>query len=206
MTTQGLQVAGIAAGIVLIAIGIGSIVTGLNGRTDVHDNLGLEKITGPRYDPQGHRGGSEGSGPEGRRAAHVLGRRYSRSKQQPRQVLRELHPDPRPRGHRRPHLLADGPVPRRADGKETSDKAAAGKDPNRPALPNSARNVWVTATALTTALNTSYFAESVACSRSYGHRPAPDWIGLLVFTVAGCASPASAALKTPVVPRSLGWP
>ena len=50
-----------------------------------------------------------------------------------------------------------------AAGKETSDKAAAAVDPKtgKP-VPNAARNIWVTATALTSALNTSYFAESVA--------------------------------------------
>ena len=38
--------AGIGASILLIAFGIGSVVTGLNGRSTVHDNLGLEQITG----------------------------------------------------------------------------------------------------------------------------------------------------------------
>jgi hypothetical protein len=33
---------GIAASIVLIAIGIGSVVTGAGGRGTVHDNLALE--------------------------------------------------------------------------------------------------------------------------------------------------------------------
>ena len=42
-----LRYGGIVAGIILIAIGIGSMVTGLNGRTTVHDNLGLEQSPGP---------------------------------------------------------------------------------------------------------------------------------------------------------------
>jgi hypothetical protein len=50
-----------------------------------------------------------------------------------------------------------------ADGKGTNDEKAALKDPKsgRP-VDNAARNVWVTETALSTALNTSYFAENVA--------------------------------------------
>ena len=49
-----------------------------------------------------------------------------------------------------------------ADGKETSDKAKAAIDPKSgQPTPNAARNVWVTETALGTALNTSYFASSV---------------------------------------------
>jgi hypothetical protein len=50
-----------------------------------------------------------------------------------------------------------------AAGKETGDQAAAAKDPKTgQPVPNAARNIWVTETALTTALNTSYFAQQVA--------------------------------------------
>src|SRR5215212_7999243 len=50
-----------------------------------------------------------------------------------------------------------------SSGKPTSDEAAAAKDPKtgKP-VENGARNLWVTETALSTALNTSYFAENVA--------------------------------------------
>jgi hypothetical protein len=49
------------------------------------------------------------------------------------------------------------------NGKQTNDSAAAAVDPKtqRP-VENLARNIWVTETALTTALNTSFFAERVA--------------------------------------------
>ena len=49
------------------------------------------------------------------------------------------------------------------DGNQTSDESAAAVDPKtkRP-VENLARNIWVTETALTTALNTSFFAERVA--------------------------------------------
>jgi hypothetical protein len=48
-------------------------------------------------------------------------------------------------------------------GKQTNDENAAAVDPKtqRP-VENLARNIWVTETALTTALNTSFFAERVA--------------------------------------------
>jgi hypothetical protein len=50
-----------------------------------------------------------------------------------------------------------------AAGKGTNDEKAAATDPKtgKP-VENGARNLWVTETALTTALNTSYFAENVA--------------------------------------------
>jgi hypothetical protein len=50
-----------------------------------------------------------------------------------------------------------------AGGKPTNDEKAAAinKETGKP-LENGARNIWVTETALATALNTSFFAESVA--------------------------------------------
>jgi hypothetical protein len=49
------------------------------------------------------------------------------------------------------------------NGKQTNDENAAAVDPKtkRP-VENLARNIWITETALTTALNTSFFAERVA--------------------------------------------
>jgi hypothetical protein len=49
------------------------------------------------------------------------------------------------------------------NGKATSDEKAAATDPKsgKP-VDNPLRSMWVTETALTTALNTAYFAESVS--------------------------------------------
>ena len=44
----------------------------------------------------------------------------------------------------------------------TSDEAAAAKDENGQPISNGARNIWVTETALATALNVSFLAESTA--------------------------------------------
>jgi hypothetical protein len=44
----------------------------------------------------------------------------------------------------------------------TSDEDAALKDEEGNPVPNTARNTWVTATALSTALNTAYMAENLA--------------------------------------------
>ena len=50
-----------------------------------------------------------------------------------------------------------------ASGKGTNDKAAAAKDPKTGApTSNPAGQIWVTETALTTALNTAFFAASMA--------------------------------------------
>jgi hypothetical protein len=44
----------------------------------------------------------------------------------------------------------------------TSDEAAAAKDESGNAISNGARNLWVTETALATALNVSYMAEQIS--------------------------------------------
>jgi hypothetical protein len=44
----------------------------------------------------------------------------------------------------------------------TSDEAAAAKDADGQPIANGARNIWVTETALTTALNVSYMAEQLS--------------------------------------------
>jgi hypothetical protein len=50
-----------------------------------------------------------------------------------------------------------------ANGKPTNDEKRAAIDPQtKKPVENGARNIWVNETALSTALNTSYFAEQVA--------------------------------------------
>jgi hypothetical protein len=72
-----------------------------------------------------------------------------------------------------------------ADGTETDNKSEAATDPQTgDPKPNTARNGWVTATALSTALNTSYFAESVSTfAIVMGIALLLTGIGLLVLTV-----------------------
>jgi hypothetical protein len=48
------------------------------------------------------------------------------------------------------------------DGKGTNDPAQATKDENGQPVSNAARNIWVTETALATALNMSYMAEQLS--------------------------------------------
>ena len=96
-------------------------------------------------------------------------------------------------------------------GKPTSDKTAAAIDPaTKKPVPNAARNIWVTETALSTALNTSYFAENVALfSIVMGAALLLTGIGFLVVTLGllGAAarkedevvSPEPAATPAPAV-------
>jgi hypothetical protein len=71
------------------------------------------------------------------------------------------------------------------DGKPTDDEKAAAIDPktHKP-VENGARNIWVNETALSTALNTGYFAENVALfSIVMGFALILTGIGLLVLTL-----------------------
>jgi hypothetical protein len=135
------QYAGIAASVVLIAFGVGSVVIGMDGRDRVRTELAREQIVGTPDSTIPNQLVNTGS--EAQAFAKVM----------------------------RKHALeatggktyAEMPQYLDASGKGTSDKKAAATDPKsgKP-VANPARAIWVTETALTTALNTAYFAESTA--------------------------------------------
>jgi hypothetical protein len=134
---------GIVAGIILIAFGIGSTVTGVNGRSEVRDTLKLERITGtPDMDKQiANKPVDTGA----KAKLFAQGMRKHTLAATDGQVYAQMS-----------HYVT-------AAGKGTDDKSAAATDPKtgKP-VENAARNIWVTETALTTALDTSFFAERVA--------------------------------------------
>ena len=154
---------GLIAAVVLIVFGIASIAIGANGRDTVRSNLGNELIVGtPDMTPKAIAAEAKAAGLKGVTlpTKSVAGQ--------------TINTGPEARAfaqYMRIHALeASGgktyaQMPRfaTADGKGTNDEKAALKDPKsgRP-VDNAARTVWVTETALSTALNTSYFAENVA--------------------------------------------
>ena len=93
-----------------------------------------------------------------------------------------------------------------ADGKGTNDAAAAAKGANGQPLDNAIRNVWVTETALTTALNSSYMASQLALfGVVVGIALLLSGIGFGVLALGGALRNPETALKfvhraTPVVP------
>jgi hypothetical protein len=132
---------GIAASIVLIAFGIGCVVIGANGRDQVRTDLGREQIVGT---PDSSIPGEKvDTGSEARAFATVM--RKHTLEATGGQTYAEMG-----------RFITDA-------GKATNDENAAAKDPKTgKTVDNPARNIWVTETALTTALNTAYFAENVA--------------------------------------------
>ena len=70
------------------------------------------------------------------------------------------------------------------EGEETNDEAEAAVDEQGDPVQNEARNLWVTATSLTTALNTAFLAEQVALfSIAMGVALLLTGIGFLVLTI-----------------------
>ncbi len=201
MNTKFFKYAGIAASLVLIAIGIGSTVTGISGRSTVHSSLALEKISGtPDMTPALTTVAIKDAG-----LKNVSVPTCSVANQ-------PIDSGSRARcfaSYMRIHALeaTGGRVYSQmgqfltASGKETSDKAAAAIDPKSgQPVPNAARNVWVTETALGTALNTSYFAQSVALfAIIMGIALLLVGIGLLVLTVRWMREPSSVSRPAPAV-------
>jgi hypothetical protein len=138
---------GIAAGIVLVAFGVAAIVMGVNARSDVRAAIAEQRITATPDAAEITNGKLEPgqaikTGAQARAFADVMefhalesteGQRYA-------EMGRFLTPS----------------------GEQTSDENEAAKTPEGRPVENGLRNLWVTETALTTALNMSYMAEQLA--------------------------------------------
>ena len=163
MTSKLFNYGGIAAAVVLIAFGIGSIVVGLNGRETVRSNLSSEQIVGtPDMTPKAIAAEAKAAGVRNVAvpASSVAGLKINTgSRARTFAQYMRIHA-----------LEATGgqvyaQMGRYLDkaGKPTNDEKVAAIDPkSRKPVENPVRNVWVNETALSTALNTSYFAENVA--------------------------------------------
>ena len=142
------EIGGVIAGLVMITFGVAAIAMGVNGRSEVRSAIAEQKITATpdaaeltngKLQP----GQAIKTGAQARAFADVMehhaleatdGQRYA-------EMGRFLTPA----------------------GKATGDEAAAAKDPKTgQPVENGLRNLWVTETGLTTALNVSYMAEQMA--------------------------------------------
>jgi hypothetical protein len=163
MKSKFFNYGGLAAAIVLIAFGIGATVMGINGRDTVRSNLGNELIVGsPDMTPSAIKAEAAKAGLKN---VDVPSMAIAGKKIDTGAEARAFA------GYMRIHALeaTQGQVYAEmgrfldANGKPTSDESKAAVDPKtKKPVENGARNLWVTETALSTALNTSYFAENVA--------------------------------------------
>jgi hypothetical protein len=160
-----LEFGGLIAAVVLIAFGAGALVMSVQGRGTVRDSLKLEQIVGsPDMTPAAIKVEAQKAGLDLTRITL------------PTKSVAGLAIDSGDRArtfaaYMRIHTLeatggltyAQMPRFASADGKGTNDTAVALKDPKTgQPVDNGARNIWVTETALTTALNTSYLAEQIS--------------------------------------------
>jgi hypothetical protein len=167
---------GIAASIALIAIGAGSIGLGAWGYNEVRDNLAQENIVGtPDSSIPGQKvdTGSEARAFAATMRKHTLeatgGQTYS-------EMGRFID----------------------TKGNPTSDESLAAKDPKtgRP-VENGLRNMWVTETALTTALNMAFMGERLALfGMVMGIALLFTGIGFLVLTLGGAIQRSPSVRET----------
>jgi hypothetical protein len=181
---RGFVVGGLIAGVILVVLGVGQIVIGASGRSEVRDRIADERIVGtPDMTPEATKAAVEEAGladveiPDcsvadeeidtGSEAkcfasymrVHALestgGKVYS---EMPRAVFKK----------------SGKPVP--------EDEASAALEAGT-AIDNPERQVWITETALGTAMNTSFFAERVSVfSIAMGIAMIVIGIGLLILT------------------------
>jgi hypothetical protein len=192
---------GIAASVILIVMGIASIGVGAWGINYTRDQLQKEQIVGsPDMTPSAIKTESQQAGLTNvdLPTCSVAGETVDTGKEAKCYA-----------SYMRVHTLeATGgqvysEMPRFLDknGKPTSDEAQAAKDPATGApVANHARDIWVTYTALSTALNTSYFAESVGFfGIVMGIALLLVGIGFLVLVLGVIErKPEAAAMPTPV--------
>ncbi|MEP7335499.1 MAG: hypothetical protein ABI717_06935 [Actinomycetota bacterium] len=147
MTRKFFEYGGWIAGAVLIVFGIVAITMGVNGRNEVRNSLAAQQITAGDdaaeiTNGKLQNGAAINTGSRAREFAKVMefhtleatgGKRYS-------EMGRFLTPA----------------------GTDTSDEALAAKTPDGRPVENGLRNMWVTETALTTALNMSFMAEQLS--------------------------------------------
>ena len=160
-----LRFGGYAAAAVLIVFGVATIAIGIAGKNTVEDELSRENIVGsPDMSPEGIAPGIEEAnltvdapdcdvaeepittGSEARCFAeymriHALESSGGLTYAEMGRFVSAANPD---------------------DPAGTSDEAAAAKDEEGRPVSNAARNLWVTETALATALNMSYMATGIA--------------------------------------------
>src|SRR3954471_22176794 len=202
------EISGLVAAAVLIAFGVVAIVMGVNGRGTVRDSLKLEQIVGsPDMTPSAIAAEAKKAGLPATIAlptASVADQAINTGARA--RVFAQ---------YMRIHTLeATGGVPyaqmpryASSDGKGTNDASKAVMAGGRPGEKR-ARNLWVTETALTTALNTSYMAEQLALfGVVVGVALLLSGIGFAILAVGGALRNPETALtwiaRKPAAPKPL---
>jgi hypothetical protein len=188
---------GMAAGIVLVAFGIGALVMSFDARSTTRDELQREQIVGSEdMSPSAIQAGIDEAGLTGVNApsCDVAGEPIDTGDEARcfSQYMR-IHALESSGGLTYAQMgrfvAADDPE----NPAGTSDEAVALTDEEGNPVPNAARNTWVTETALSTALNVSYMAERLALfGIVVGIALILTGIGFLVLAIGGALRHARA--------------
>jgi hypothetical protein len=161
------EIGGFVSGAILILFGIGALYLGINGYQTVGDELSKEQIVG----------GSDMAPAEIQKATSEAGLPDTIALPTCDVVDETIDTGDEARcfaQYMRIHALeATGGLSYAQMGRfqsaakpddpaGTSDETAAAKDENGQPISNGARNIWITQTALATALNVSYMAEKIS--------------------------------------------
>jgi hypothetical protein len=204
-----LEYGGVAAGVVMIAIGVVSLVLAIDGRNEVRSSLKQEAIVGsPDMTPdaiateakeaglpatinlptcsvadQAIDTGAEAKCFAQYMRIHALESTGGLTYAQMGRFQSAANPD---------------------DPAGTNDEAAAAKDENGQPVSNGARNIWVTETSLSTALNVSFLAENIAMfGVVVGMALLLSGIGFMILALGGALRRQAAetrAVAPPVTP------
>jgi hypothetical protein len=202
-----LEIGGFISGAILVAFGVAVIALGASGRSTVNSSLKAEQITGsPDMTPALIKVAAAEAGLKNVTlpTCSVAGKAITTGSDARcfAQYMR-IHA-----------LEASGGLPysqmprfATADGKGTSDATKALQVNGRP-VDNAARNLWVTETALTTALNTSYMAEQLALfGVVVGVALLLSGIGFAILAIGGALRNPETALtwfaRKPAAPKPL---
>jgi hypothetical protein len=184
-----MEYGGYVAGIVLIAFGIGALWMSFDARSTVSDELAREQIVGSDdMSPDGIQPGIDEAGLDvSAPSCDVAGEEINTGSEARcfAQYMR-IHALESSGGltyaQMGRYVAADDPE----NPAGTSDEAAALTDDQGNPVPNSARNTWVTETALSTALNQSYMAQQLALfGIVVGVALLLTGVGFLVLTIGG---------------------
>jgi hypothetical protein len=157
-----LEYGGYSAGVVLVLLGVAVIVLGVNGRSTVNDQLAKEQIVGtPDMTPDAIRKEAAAANLQNVDApsCSVAGLPVdSGGRARCFAEYMRIHTLEKTGGQ----TFAQMPLYIGKDGTPTNDPQQADIGPSGRPLENTARDLWVTETALATALNMSYMATQLA--------------------------------------------
>jgi hypothetical protein len=164
-TRRILELGGIAAGVIMVAFGIASLVLGINARNTVGTELTREFIVGsPDMKPSEIEKAVKEAGLSNVPIPSCdVAEKEIKNGSDARcfaQYMR-IHALESSGGLTYAQMGRFVAAAAPSDPKGTSDEAAAAKDASGKPISNGARNTWVTETALATALNVSYVAEQI---------------------------------------------